>query len=109
MYVRCFKKKQKFLTNAKKIIPYEKKVNRISKATLSVFFGTKLKIYPPLNLKQKNRELRRKTLKENEKKRRVKRTHAEKRVGKLLKKKKNNKLLSVNVKVSLGLKNKKKN
>lgn len=41
------------------------------------------------------------------KKRRVKRTHAEKRVGKLLKKK-NNKLLSVNVKVSLGLKNKKK-
>ena len=108
MYVRCFKKKQKFLTNAKKIIPYEKKVNRISKATLSVFFGTKLKIYPPLNLKQKNRELRRKTLKENEKKRTGEAHPRREARRKTIKKKKNNKLLSVNVKVSLGLKNKKK-
>jgi len=38
-------KMQKFLINAKKIIP-TKKVNHIGKATLSVFFGTKLKIYP---------------------------------------------------------------
>ena len=43
---------QKFLINAKKIIPYEKKVNCVSKATLSVFFGTKLKIYPKLKAKK---------------------------------------------------------
>lgn len=72
-----------------------------------MFFGTKLKIYPPLNLKQKNRELRRKTLKGNEKKK-TGEAHPRREARRKTIKKKNNKLLSVNVKVSLGLKNKKK-
>lgn len=57
------KKMQKFLTNAKKIITLrnkkKKKVNRVSKAILSVFFGTKLNKNlppPPLNLKAKKKK-----------------------------------------------------